>query len=98
MGEHKNDPVRESEQDSVFRDDKGSGIGAIAGDRPIWPKREPADEDRARQGPIADEHMREGWGGEGENYATAQGFNDREDGEQSQDKAFRDGKPPAGLD
>ena len=102
MSEQKNDPVRESERDSVFRDDKGSGIGAVAGgggiDDPIPPKVEPIGEDRARQGPIPDEHMREGWGGPGETYASGQGPNAREEGEQRQDKAFAEGKPPAGLD
>jgi hypothetical protein len=74
--------------------DYGGGRGT---DHSAPPLREPESETAARQGPIADEHMREGWGGEGENYATAQGPNDRGDGEQSQDRKFHQGRPPAGA-
>jgi hypothetical protein len=80
---------------------KSSGAGDFGGgrgtDHSAPPVREPESETAARQGPIADEHMPEGWGGEGENYAPAQGPNERGEGEQSQDRKFREGRPPAGV-
>jgi hypothetical protein len=80
-----------------FREQKGSGAGA--GDAIAGAVVENVEEeDRARQGPIVDEHLREGWGGEGEPYATAQGPNARDEGEAHQDKEFWKGRPPAGAD
>jgi hypothetical protein len=71
-----------------FREHKGSGAGAVVGGSGEPAPREPESEAQARRGPIADEHMHEGWGGPGEAYAPTQGPTQRENGEQSQDRKF----------
>jgi hypothetical protein len=67
--------------------DYGGGRGT---DYQAPPPGEPEAEAEARKGPIPDVHMHEGWGGADENYAPAQGPNDRGEGEQNQDREFWD--------
>jgi hypothetical protein len=86
-----------SDTPTGFRELKDEGAGAVRGEASHLT--EDAEHERqARQGAIPDEHMREGWGGEGEAYAPTQGPNHRQEGEKSEEKKFWQGRPPAGLD
>ena len=79
------------------REQKGDGAGSIRGGASHVVE-DAAHETRARTGAIPDEHMPEGWGGEGEAYAPTQCPNSRQQGEQWEEKRFWQGKPPAGAD
>jgi hypothetical protein len=91
------EPIWPTEQQRGFREEKGSGAGAIrGGDSHVIEDVE--HETRARTGPIPDEHMQEGWGGPGEPYPpAAQGPTRRGDAEEKQDRMFWGRtRPPAG--
>jgi hypothetical protein len=80
-----------------FREQTEMGAGAVKGGAKHVVE-DVAHETKARTGAIPDEHMREGWGGEGESYAPTQGPNHRQDGDRKEEKDFWQGKPPAGID
>ena len=97
MDERKEKGWQAEDTPEGFRETRGSGVGAVAG-RGMPVVEDVAHETKARTGAIPDEHMREGWGGEGEVYAPTQGPNHRQEGDQPQEKRFWQGKPPAGID